>query len=59
MPEENLDPDSFTYNRVIRAMRSAGEQEKALELFARMTEAGVAPDANTYDALTGEEVPNI
>jgi len=47
----DMKPDVFTYNRVIRALRKAGESDKAMEIFSRMTEASVEPDAITYDSL--------
>ncbi|GBG72335.1 hypothetical protein CBR_g11913 [Chara braunii] len=49
--QEYGNPTCFTYNRVIDACTAKGDPVRALQIFAKMKNHGVAPDEYTYVSL--------
>ena len=52
MEEEGVQPDTQTFNTLLRACHMAGDYYKALRMRQRMRALGVQPDAFTFSILT-------
>jgi pentatricopeptide repeat protein len=51
MEEEGVQPDTQTFNTLLRACHMAGDNYKALRMRQRMRALGVQPDAFTFSIL--------